>query len=82
MARGQRCILYKLKERWLEAGLPIQTDKNIIAKMKVVYMVAPDHIDEVLGACQGVMDGQTGQFEQTNDKKAAFVYEGAELRFR
>ena len=37
MARGQRWILYKLKERWLEAGLPIQIDKNIIAKMKVVY---------------------------------------------
>ena len=37
MARGQRCILYKLKQRWLEAVLPIQTDKNIIAKMKVVY---------------------------------------------
>ena len=37
MARGQRCILYKLKQRWLEAVLPTQTDKNIIAKMKVVY---------------------------------------------
>ena len=43
----------------------------------VVTMVAPDHLDEVLGGCQGVMDGQTGQFEQTNDKKSSLRVRGS-----
>ena len=37
MARGRPCLLFKLKERWVEAALPIQVDKNLIAKMKIAY---------------------------------------------
>ena len=37
MARGRPCLLFKMKERWIEAVLPIQPDDNIINKMKTVY---------------------------------------------
>ncbi len=37
MARGRPCLLFKIKERWIEAVLPIQPDDNIINKMKTMY---------------------------------------------
>ena len=37
MARGRPCLLFKMKERWNEAVLPIQPDDKIINKMKTVY---------------------------------------------
>ena len=37
MARGRPCLLFRMKERWIEAVLPIQPDDKIINKMKTVY---------------------------------------------
>jgi hypothetical protein len=37
VARGRPCLLFKMKERWIEAVLPIQPDHKIINKMKTIY---------------------------------------------
>jgi hypothetical protein len=47
VARGRSCLLFKLKERWIEAALPIQVDKNLISKMKVVYKKYTDAMKSI-----------------------------------
>ena len=34
---NQPCVLYQMKECWLEAYLPLQPDSDVITKLKKVY---------------------------------------------
>ena len=43
VARADFCLLYKAKERWLDAGLPVKEDHNIILLMTKIWK---DFVDQ------------------------------------